>query len=246
MGSTRLPGKVMKEVLGKTMLEHLILRLRRCGSFRDIVIATTINPEDEKIAQAAEALGVPVFRGSEDDVLDRYYQAAEKFGADVVLRITSDCPLHDPSVVDRVVDFYVKNADRYDYVSNVRPPTYPDGMDVEIFSFATLERMFKEAQLPSEHEHVTAYLGNHMDSFRVGNVMAEKDHHDMRITVDRPEDFELVKNIFGELYPAKSDFGFDNILDLQKRKPEMFLVNQTIVRNEGYKKSILKDKEILS
>ncbi|MDO8676930.1 MAG: glycosyltransferase family protein [Candidatus Azambacteria bacterium] len=249
MGSTRLPGKVLKIVeglpdrrAGKTLLEHLILRVLRAKTLDKIVVATTENPEDEAVASEAAKLGVDVFCGSEEDVLDRYYQAAKKYGADIVVRLTGDCPLMDPAIIDEVVGFYQKNKDKYDYVSNVRPPTYPDGMDVEVFSFAVLEKAWKEAKLTSEREHVTAYIGNHPEIFKIGNIEYKKDVSNIRLTVDNPEDLILVEKIFIALNKKNGNFGLEDILDVLDKNPEIAKINQTIKRNEGYEKSLKNDK----
>lgn len=242
MGSTRLPGKVLKVAAGKMLLEHLILRVRRAKTLDKIIIATTENPADEEIVKAAEKLNIESFRGSENDVLDRYYQVAKKYSADVVVRITGDCPLMDPAIIDEVVGFYLQNKDKYDYVSNVRPPTYPDGMDVEVFSFAVLERAWKEAKLTSEREHVTAYIGNHPEIFKMGNVEYKKDVSKIRLTVDNKEDLVLVEKIFIALNKKNENFGLEDVLNVLDKNPEIAKINQNIKRNEGYEKSLKNDK----
>lgn len=157
MGSTRFPGKVLKEILGKSILWHLISRIEKAKLINEIVIATTKNEIDRPILKFAEENGIKSYAGSEEDVLDRYYQAAKKFSADPIVRITADCPLMDPEVIDSVVQFYLDN--KYDYVANtLEPITFPDGMDVEVFSFKNLEKIWKEAILPSQREHVTFYF----------------------------------------------------------------------------------------
>ncbi len=241
MGSTRLPGKVMKKVQGKTLLEHLILRVKRAYGIDKIIVATTISKKDSPIARLAVSLGVGVYRGSVDDVLDRYYQAAKEAHAKTVIRLTGDCPLMDPKVIDRVVSFYKKNRRRYNYVSNIRPPTFPDGMDVEVFSFNVLERMWREAALPSEREHVTAYIGNHPDSFRVGNVLAEKDLSKLRLTVDTKDDLSLVRAVVKGLSGKKNYPDVQDIAAFLKQHPELTGHNRHIGRNEGYAKSVRED-----
>lgn len=244
MGSTRLPGKVLKIVEGKTLLGHLILRVKKAKTLDKIVIATTENPEDNVVAVEAGKLGIEVFRGSENDVLDRYYQAAKKYGDDTVVRLTGDCPLMDPAVVDEVVNFYNKNkiSNGVDYISNVRPPTYPDGIDVEVFSFKTLERAWQEAKLTSEREHVTAYIGNHPEIFKIGNVKYKKDVSSLRLTVDNSEDLILIKKIFFALYKKNGNFTLEDILDFLDKNPEIAKINKNIMRNEGYEKSLKSDE----
>ena len=236
--STRLPGKVLKKVLGKTLLEHLLERVKRSRLADKIIVATTERPEDKKIVAVAKAAGVLAFQGSEQDVLDRYYQAAKEYHADTMVRITGDCPLIDPKVIDQIIGFYTKNKDRFDYVSNVHPPTYPDGLDVEVCSFQTLERVWKEATLPSEREHVTPYIYTHPKTFRVGNVQYKTDISHLRLTVDTEEDLAVVKNILSALSKAQSSDSLEEILTLLERRPDIVVPNAHIVRNEGYLKSV--------
>lgn len=245
MGSNRLPGKVLKKISGKTLLEHLINRAGKARTIDKVIVATTDNPEDKKIADLAKKIGVDFYRGSENDVLDRYYQAAKEFKTvDTVVRLTGDCPLMDPGVVDRVVDFYKNNREKFDYVSNVRPPTFPDGMDTEVFSFAALEKSWQDAKLPSEREHVTAYIANHPEIFRIGNLRYKKDFSNLRLTVDNKEDLALARKIFQLLYEENNNFTLEDILKLFENQPDLFAVNQHIQRNEGYTKSIEYEKGI--
>ena len=239
--SWRLSGKVLKEIQGKTLLEHMIERVLRAKKLDKIVVATTEKPEDEAIVKIAEKLGVGTFRGSEDDVLDRFYQAAKEFGAAHIVRLTGDCPLMDPEVVDEVVNFYIQNQDKYDYASNCHLVTYPNGMETEVFSYEALERTHKEAKLLSEREHVTPYIYKHPEIFRAGNVERSSDMSNIRITVDNPEDFTVISGVFNELYAENKNFSLDDILRLYREKPEIFSANQNIKRNEGYKKSLTED-----
>ncbi|MDO8564872.1 MAG: GNAT family N-acetyltransferase [bacterium] len=241
MGSTRLPGKVLMKAGGKTLLEHLVRRVKRARTLDAIVVATTENLEDDAIAALAKKLLVGVFRGSEHDVLDRYYRAAEQAKADTVVRLTGDCPLMDPQVIDRVVSLFKKNQRRYDYVSNVRPPTFPDGMDVEVFSFKVLQKMWREAELPSEREHVTAYIANHPELFAIGNVRAKKDFSHLRLTVDTPADLTLISSIITAFAGRKNYPDAQDIVAFLKRHPNLIKSNQHIGRNEGYAKSLRED-----
>ncbi|MEK7463289.1 MAG: glycosyltransferase family protein [Patescibacteria group bacterium] len=245
MSSTRLPGKVLKKIGGRTLLEILIERVKRATFVNKIIIATTDKEEDKKIVDLAKKLGLEYFQGSENDVLDRYYQAAKKFKADIIIRMTGDCPLMDPKVIDRVVGFYKENSDKFDYASNVHPPTFPDGMDVEVFPFEVLKKTWKNAELPSEREHVTAYIANHPEIFKIGNILRKDDVSSMRLTVDSKEDFEVVKRII-ENFPDKKDFGLEDILDLKRKNPKIFLGNNKYERNEGMKKSFEEDKKFLN
>ena len=245
MNATRLPGKVLKKVAGKTLLEHLVLRLREAKTLGKIVVATTVNPKDKVIENEAERIGIRSFPGDEEDVLDRYYQAAKKFGADAVVRITADCPLMDSGVVDLVVGEYKKAGGKYDYVSNIDPPTYPDGMDLEVFSFQALEKAWQEAELPSEREHVTPFIRDHPKFFRKKNVESDKDYSALRLTVDEPDDLKLVKIIFERLYPKNQRFSLNDIIRLLEQEPDLAMINAHINRNEGMIKSLLSDKKFL-
>ena len=170
MSSTRLPGKIMKEVLGKTLLEYQLERLARVESADKVVVATTTNESDTPIVDLCQKLGVFCFRGSENDVLARYYEAATEYQADTVVRITSDCPLIDPAVVDRVITFYINHQQEYDYVSNTFPElTYPRGMDTEAFSYQVLQEAFLEAVDQSEREHVTIFIKRRLEKYKIKN-----------------------------------------------------------------------------
>ncbi len=242
MGSTRFPGKTLKIIEGKTLLEHLVSRVKRAKTLDKIVVATTDKPEDKAIADAAKKLGVKFFRGSEEDVLNRYYQTAKIFGASIIVRITGDCPLIDPEVIDEVVGFYLKNKNQVDYASNTSPPTFPDGMDTEIFSFKTLERAWREATLKSEREHVTPYIYNHPEIFRTKNVKHKKDVSALRLAVDNPEDLALMRKIFRVLCKQNKYFTLEDILKFLDKNPDLILINKNIKRNEGYEKSLKDDK----
>jgi spore coat polysaccharide biosynthesis protein SpsF len=174
-------------------------------------------------------------------VLDRYYRAAEKFAADAVVRLTADCPLLDPLVVDRVVAFYREGA--YDYVCNTMPPTYPDGLDVEVFRRDALARAWREARLQSEREHVTPYIENHPELFRLGNVACETDLSRLRWTVDEPSDLEFVRGVYAH-FGASTQFGMTEILDVLMKRPEIQAVNAVLERNEGYYRSLREDREV--
>ncbi|EOQ88129.1 cytidylyltransferase [Leptospira yanagawae serovar Saopaulo str. Sao Paulo = ATCC 700523] len=229
LGSTRLPNKVMKEVNGKPLIEILLSRLSKSKSINQIVIATSINKENDLLQKFVEKLGYKVYRGSEQNVLERYYLAAKETGADVVIRITGDCPLIDPKVVDEVVSEFLKGG--VDYCSNINPPTYPDGLDTEVFSFLALERAYKEATLDSEREHVTPYI-RESDSFKKSNVFFSKDHSAERWTVDEPADFKLISQILDHFHPDLS-FSWLDVLNLKTIIPNIFSINQEINRNEG-------------
>ena len=240
VSSTRLPQKVIKKIEGKTVLEHLILRAKKVKNCDKVILATTDKKDDDVLGKIAKELNVLAFRGSENDVLDRYYQAAKLFKIDPIVRITADCPLLDPKIVEKVIDFYFSG--NYNYISNTHPPTFPDGMDVEIFNFKSLEKSWKKAKLRSEREHVTAYIFKNPKLFKIGNITYEKDFSHLRLTLDEKEDLILIRKIYKELYPKNPFFGLEWVLELFKRKPELIEINQHIKRGEGYLKSLKEDK----
>ncbi len=241
MGSTRLSGKVLKEIVGKPLLWHLINRLRKSKSLQEIVIATTSSESDKKIIEFCKLNAINHFEGSENDVLDRYYQAAKKFGADSVVRITADCPVIDPQIVDEVINEYKKGG--YDVCG--LSGEFPDGLDVEIFSFKTLEDTWKNAKLPSEREHVSPYMWNHPEKFRLGKYVKFKNLGHYRWTVDEERDLRFIREIFSRLYKPDEIFLTDDILNLIEREPELLKINTGIIRNEGYLKSLKQDEESL-
>ena len=231
MTSTRLPGKILREVLKRPLLEYQIERLRRVKNARSIVVATTVNPTDDIISEFCSRLGLSVFRGSEEDVLGRYYHAAVVAKAEHIVRVTSDCPLIDPAVIDQCINLYGGGI-RFDYVSNTLERTYPRGLDVELFSMKTLAEMFREATLPYQREHVTPYIRDHRERFRIGQVKGDRDLSYHRWTVDTPDDFELIGRILEELYPTKPSFDLQDVIDLLKEHPDWVTLNQHIRQKE--------------
>jgi len=230
MTSTRLPGKVLKPVLGKPLLAYQLARLQRAKRVDEIVVATTLNAADDPIVDLCRELGVSVYRGDELDVLDRYYQAAKEHAADVVVRVTSDCPVIDPAIVDQVIAAYASGG--YDYIANTRERTYPRGMDTEVFSMRALTEAWQEGRLPYEREHVTPFLYRHPERYRIGNVASGRDLGQHRWTVDTPEDFDLIERIIGALYPAKPEFTLDDILAQFALHPDWMQINQHIRQKE--------------
>lgn len=228
MTSTRLPGKVLKEVMGKPLLEYQIERLKKVKQADDLVIATTINESDQPIIELCKKLNINYYRGSEEDVLSRYYEAAKQYQADVIVRVTSDCPLIDPAVVDEVINNFRKSTGKYDYVSNTLERTYPRGMDTEVFSIEALKEAYDKAVLTPEREHVTLYIYSHPEKFRLFSVKYKKDESSHRWTVDTEEDFILIKAILEELYPQKPDFTMEDCLELMVKRPELIKINQHV------------------
>ena len=240
VGSTRLSGKVLKKIEGKTILEHVINRVKAAKSLDDVIVATTVKKEDLEIVKLCANLGISIFCGSEDDVLDRYYQSARLFKADHIVRITSDCPLIDFKIIDDVTNLYFK--EKVDYVSNTILETFPDGEDVEVFGFKVLKMVWENAKMSSEREHVTPYIKNNPKIFRIVNFKYETNLADKRWTIDESEDFEFIKIIYKNLYPKDPLFGMDKILYFLKKHPDVERINKNIIRNEGYLKSLREDK----
>lgn len=226
MTSTRLPGKVLLPLAGEPMLTRLVERLRRVQHADGIVVATTNNATDDPIAALCAQLGVPCHRGSEHDVLSRYADAARLHGADVVVRITSDCPLIDPALIDRVIAVYEEGDS--DYVSNMLPPTWPYGMAVEVFGAAALAQAHAEATQAAEREHVTPFLYWHPERYRLRNVASPVDLSQHRWTVDTPEDYELVRRLFDHLISTHPHFTQADVLALLEQHPDWIALNQHI------------------
>jgi len=229
MGSTRLPGKVLAPVCGIPMIEVLLARLSKARKLDQIIVVTSIDKKNDKLQNFVESLGYVCYRGSEENVLDRYYKAAKLIDADVVVRITGDCPLVDSSLVDECVLAYFN--DRVDYLSNVNPPTYPDGLDIEVMSFEALERAYNQAKSRFDREHVTPYIRN-SDCFKKASVRYSQDLSEKRWSVDEPEDLLVVNRIF-EYFSPDIFFNWRQVLELEESMPEVFLMNKNIKNNEG-------------
>ena len=236
MTSTRLPGKVMLPLpygSRTPALEQMIKRIKKCRLVDQIIIATTTNKDDDVICRLSRKLNVGYFRGSEENVLSRYYFAAKKNGADVVLRLTSDCPLIDPGIIDKTIQMHIK--DKNDY-SSCGP--YPVGMSVEIMSFDTLKETFLNAKKEEEKEHVTPYIyWSHPEKFKIGILKVPKilKRHDIRVTLDTPADYALICLVFDELYKKKRYFSVSDIVCLFNEKPYLLLVNKNIVQKKIFK-----------
>lgn len=213
MGSSRLPGKVLKKVLNKSLLDYQMERIKRTKLIDEIVIATTLNPIDDVLVQFCESRSIPYYRGSEQDVLSRYYEAAILFDADVIVRLTADNPLIDPEIIDRTVAEFLSD-NTLDYASNTIERTYPRGMDTEVFSFALLEKLNTVATSPSNREHVTSYISEHPTLFRIKQVKDDKNESRFRLTVDTPKDFLIISQITEILYKKCPYFSYDDILSL--------------------------------
>src|SRR5262245_307871 len=242
--SRRLPGKVLKPILGRPMLERQIERLRRAHRLDKLVVATSTDASDDPIAGLSHSLQVDCFRGSLDDVLDRFYQAARGYSADVIARLTGDCPLTDPAVIDELINLRARGG--YDYASNALKRTYPDGLDAEVMQISCLEAAWREAKLPSEREHVTPFIYRHPERFRLGNLEQPTDLSGLRWVVDDPEDFAFISAIYEVLYPNNAAFSTDDILDLLTRRPDIASMMSNVPTNEGYQRSLAADAAFLA
>ncbi|MDV2582909.1 glycosyltransferase family protein [Alkalibacillus haloalkaliphilus] len=227
MGSTRLPGKVLKPVLNKPLLAYQIDQLKHSELIDQLVIATTTASRDDAIIEFCKSHGVPYDRGSEADVLKRYEETARKFNADVVVRLTSDCPLIDSTVIDSVIGHFLTNR-AYDYVSNTIKRTFPRGMDTEVFTYDLLKEAEQNATLKREREHVTTYMTNPKNKYNIGQYLAEQDRSDLRLTVDTIEDFQLVEKVIKSLARQNDYFALTDIIQLLKAHPDWILINSHI------------------
>lgn len=237
--STRLPGKILMRIGDKTLLEYVIDRVRRAKKIDKVVVATTDQKTDDATEKLLRKIGADYFRGSEKDVLDRYWQCSQRYpDYKNIVRVTGDCPLIDPVLIDEVVSFFQKGG--FDYASNVCPPTFPDGMDVEVFTRKALEESANNAKLVSEREHVTQYIRN-SGRYCLGNYVGKKDFSRYRLTVDNPEDFEVVKFIIENTLPDANYFDYVKFID---GNPNIKAKNAKIQRNEGLAKSLKNDKVV--
>ncbi|MCL4549645.1 MAG: glycosyltransferase family protein [Bacteroidetes bacterium] len=229
-GSTRLPGKILKNISGKPMLRHVVERLSFSKMTDQIIIATTDLPEDNIVEEFCIKNNYAFHRGSMDDVLSRYYDTAAKFNADIIVRITSDCPLIDPELIDSMLSNFLSanKSSRLDYLSNIIKRTFPRGLDAEIFSFAVLEKTYNEAKEVFEREHVTPYIYRHPEKFTIESFTNEKNYSSHRWTVDTEEDLKLINEIYSALYRPNSVFYFKDILQLFEKRPELFSINQNV------------------
>lgn len=229
LGSTRLPSKILKKVMDKTLLEIQIERMSKSKFISKIVIATTDNQRDDELVEFCQSKSYNVFRGSEYDVLDRHYLAGMENHADAIIKIPSDCPLIDSKIIDKVINFYLDNYPKYDYVSNLHPASYPDGNDVEIMKFETLTNAWKLSEKQYQREHTTPYIYENMSIFSLGNIVWDSGmdlSEKVRLTLDYEEDYQLIKEIYERLYPQNVDFGLKDILNLLEEEPKLLKINE--------------------
>lgn len=247
MSSSRLPGKVMLPLTGKPLILRMYERVALSKFSGKIVIAITDEMIDDELLKVCTQNIIETFRGNSFDLLDRHYKTAKKYQAEAVVKIPSDCPLIDPEIIDKVIQHYINNIEKYDYVSNLHPASYPDGNDVEIMSFDTLENAWINAKKNFEREHTTPYIWENLDNFRIGNVLWEtgKDYSmTHRFTIDYKEDYDFIKKVYDELYYENPKFGLDDILNLLERKPDIKKINQMYAGVNWYRNYINELKTI--
>lgn len=229
MGSSRLPGKVLKPIMDKPLLAYQVERVKQAKHIDEIVIATSTKTKDDPLITWCESSNLSYFRGEEEDVLGRYYEAAKQFSADVIIRLTGDCPIIDPRIIDTVISRFLSS--RVTYASNTIHRTYPRGMDTEIFSMGSLEKAHHLASLPFEREHVTPYIRKHYPTLSVKHTIDYSNH---RWTVDTLEDFKLIQRIVQELYPINPNFSMEDVIQLLEENPSWILWNQHIKQRDVY------------
>jgi len=222
--STRLPGKVLKKILGKPMLELQLERMRRAGCYDELIVATSNQPSDNEIVRLCSSLHIGCFRGNLEDVLDRYYQAAAQYRARHIVRMTADCPVAEPQVMDAAITLHLEQKN--DYTCASMESGWPDGLDVEVMRREILETAWREARTPEEREHVTPFIRQHPEKFRLGYLAAPVDYSNQRWTVDTPEDFSLITRIYEALYPDNPQFDMQDILQLLRQHQNLTGANQ--------------------
>jgi spore coat polysaccharide biosynthesis protein SpsF len=246
-GSSRLPDKVSMDLCGATLLERMVERVMRAKQVGTVVIATTTDPYDNPIQDICERRGWNCFRGHPTDLLDRHYQAAAAFNADSVVKIPSDVPLIDPAVIDLVLTEALSSPNQYDFVSNLHPGTWPDGMDVEWMSMPVLHTAWKEATLPMEREHTTPFIWERPDRFRIKNVEWPSGldwSMSHRFTIDYPEDYTFIKTVYEALWPQNPTFGLEDILNLLEQQPEIYTINSRFAGVNWYRNHLDELKTI--
>lgn len=230
MTSQRLPGKVMADICSKPMIWHIVDRLRHSKKIDEIILAIPDIKESDGLEEFAKSHKIKYFRGSENDVLSRYYGAAKKFACDVIIRITGDCPLIDPQIIDLIIEKHL--GSKADYTSNCQQRTFPRGLDAEVFNFDVLKRVFESAKADDEKEHVTLYIEKHAKNFKLASVAGEKNLSHLRLTVDEKKDIDFVREIYENLYREDKIFLLDEILELLKKRPDLTAINENIRQKE--------------
>ena len=236
MNSTRLPGKVLTEIVGVPMLEIILKRIKLSKKIDEIIVATTISSTDDILVNWLIDKNIKFFRGSESDVLSRFYYCALENNADIIIRVTADDPLKDPLIIDHAIDLFKNNID-YDYISNTLKPSYPEGLDIELFTLNALSKAHNAASLSSEREHVTPYIWKNQQLFNILNFEMTPNLSHLRWTVDKQEDLLFIKKVL-KLLNNNIYVNYQDVIDLLKSKPELLNINSGIIRNEGYLKSL--------
>lgn len=229
MNSERLAGKVMLEILGKPMIWHIYNRLKNSKLLADVVISTGESTNNSSICEYAQNHNIPYFSGSEVDLIDRLYQTATKFNASAIVRITADCPLADPKIIDNLVSEFIEKHDQYDIVTNCKIRTFPHGLDAEVYSINVLKKLWQEIKEPQLREWFPFYIEKNITEFRILNIVNSTDQSNLRWTVDYPEDFEFIEQIYQNLYSENVIFGMDDVLNLLKTKPHLVQINSKYV-----------------
>ncbi len=243
-GSSRLPNKVLLDLKGQSVLSHVVNRAKQSKLIEKVMVATTVNPNDDAIITECEKIGVQCYRGSELDVLDRFKQGISLSDASHVVRLTSDCPVIVPEIIDMVIKKHLKEDN--DYTTNaLEDGSYPEGYDVSICKASALYEAWKNAKLPSERQHVMPYIINNPIKYKIAELRYKEYLGHIRLTLDEARDYEVLKLVFDELYDKNNFFGLSEIIDLYQRKPEIFKINSSIIRNEGYKKDLEKEKGVI-
>lgn len=241
MSSTRLPGKVLADISGMSMIDRIVQRVAAVSAIQKCVVATTTDLADDVLVEHLQRRSVCVFRGARDDVLDRYYQCAAQHSANIIVRVTADDPFKDPGIVEQAVNLFLADP-VIDYCSNTLVPTYPEGLDVEVFRYSALARAWKQAAQPSEREHVTPYIWKRPDLFRLTSFEFERDLSSWRWTVDRPVDLEFARTVFAH-FSISPLVPFAEILAWLEANPAVRAINAGIERNEGYLKSLASEQQ---
>jgi len=240
--STRLPNKVLKNIIGKPMIIHQLERTKRSNCIDEIILVTSKESSDDELVNIVTKEGYGIYRGSKDNVLERFYNCSVELDLDdndIIVRLTGDCPIHDADIIDELINAF-KNS-KVDYIANCVKPVYPDGLDAEVFTFKSLKQAYLDAKKLSEKEHVTPYIRD-SGLFKAENLKRKVIHPEWRLTVDEPNDFELISRIYN--YFGNNIFSFNDVITYLEENPEILNINNSIKRNEGYKKSLREDKEI--
>jgi spore coat polysaccharide biosynthesis protein SpsF len=232
-GSTRLPNKIFMELCDRPLIYHIVNRLRPSSRIDKIVIATTINPDDDILELWAKENEIECFRGNENDVLSRYYFAAKKYNANTIIRITADDPFKDFTIIDRVINLF--EVENLDFANNNNPPTFPEGLDTEVFTFKALELAFQNAKTPFEREHVTQYFYNNVNTIQQKCLKYHVDLSNLRLTIDTKHDLEMAVEIYEKLYPLKEIFNLDDIIEFLNKEPHIKEINSKEKRSTMYK-----------